>query len=99
VSLDIREQSPLWAVEVKWSDHAHKTPSDLENCVEFVNKNPKIAQPILVTSQTITDRNFFYKGVRFMFQPASVYAYELGANLLQDIDHQVVGERRSPHSI
>ncbi len=85
VHLSRLEQSPLWMVEVKWSDHAYSTPSDLENCIYFVNKHPNIHQPIKVTSQTITDQNFVYKGVRFEFHPASLYAYSLGANLLRDM--------------
>jgi uncharacterized protein len=84
VNLDRANQSPLWAVEVKWSDRPYKSRAELENCVDFVKKNPEISQPIMITSRTIADKNVFYKGVSFIFQPASLYAYELGANLLRD---------------
>jgi uncharacterized protein len=83
VHLDVAHQSPAWIVEVKWSDRPHDSPAELDNCLEFVKKNPGVSQPILVTSKTIRDRDFLYQGVRFHFEPASLYAYVLGANRLQ----------------
>jgi uncharacterized protein len=90
VHLDRIHQSPSWAVEVKWSDLPYKSRDKLNNCVEFVAKNPKIDQPILVTSKTISDKNVVYKDVKFKFLPASLYAYTLGANLLRQIDGRIV---------
>lgn len=86
VHLNGVDQTPSWAVEVKWSDRAHKARAELDNCVELVSRNPKIAQPILVTSRTITDATVEYKGVRFSFRPASMYTYMLGANILRQIN-------------
>ncbi len=86
VHLDIAQQSPSWIVEVKWSDRPYKVDSELDNCVEFVSKHPRISQPLLVTSRTIEDKNVQYRGVRFSFQPSSLYAYLLGANILRQID-------------
>jgi hypothetical protein len=85
VHSDKVNQLPSWIVEVKWSDRPYRSHSELDNCVEFVEKNPKTSQPILVTSRTITDNNVEYKGVKFEFRPASFYAYLLGANLLRSI--------------
>jgi uncharacterized protein len=84
VHLNKVDQLPSWIVEVKWSDRPYRTVSELDNCVEFVNKHPNISQPILVTSQTISEANFQYKGVEFQFCPSSLYAYLLGANILSD---------------
>jgi hypothetical protein len=42
----------------------------------------------MITSRTITDENFMYKGVNFEFEPASLYAYYLGANLLRRINEK-----------
>ncbi|MEA5479419.1 ATP-binding protein [Pseudanabaena galeata UHCC 0370] len=84
VHLDNVNQLPSWIVEVKWSDRPYRTLAELDNCVEFVNKHPNISQPILVTSQTISDRGIQYKGVGFEFCPSSLYAYILGANILSD---------------
>lgn len=86
VSLNAAHQSPSWLVEVKWSDRPHSSPSELDNCIEFAKKNPSISQPILITSKTIRDHDFLYKDVKFHFEPASLYAYVLGINLLRNID-------------
>ncbi len=85
VSLDSVEQKPNWAVEVKWSDRPYKARAELDNCVEFVAKNPNIEQPMLITSRTIADSNVIYKSVHFEFFPASLYAYILGTNLLSRV--------------
>jgi predicted AAA+ superfamily ATPase len=84
VHLDKVNQLPSWIVEVKWSDRPYRTLAELDNCVEFVNKHPNISQPILITSQTISDKDIQYKGVEFKFCPSSLYAYILGANTLSD---------------
>ena len=84
VHLDKVNQLPSWIVEVKWSDRPYRSLSELDNCVEFANKHPNISQPILITSQTVSDRGIQYKGVEFEFCPSSLYAYILGANILSD---------------
>ncbi len=86
VCLASAEQKPIWAVEVKWSDRPFKSRGELDNCVDFVNKNPKIAQPFLVTSRTIAAKHVNYKGVTFEFRPSSVYAYTLGSNILRHME-------------
>lgn len=86
VYLASAEQKPMWAVEVKWSDRPFKSRGELDNCVEFVQKNPNITQPILITSRTIAAHNVVYSGVEFNFQPSSVYAYTLGSNLLRHLE-------------
>ncbi|MEB3226801.1 MAG: ATP-binding protein [Synechocystis sp.] len=78
VHLDPARQCPAWMVEVKWSDRPYVFPSELDNCVEFVNNNPDIHQPILVTTKTLTIKDFSYKDIAFEFRPASLYAYHLG---------------------
>jgi predicted AAA+ superfamily ATPase len=95
VHLDNISQLPSWIVEVKWSDRPYRILAELDNCVEFVNKHPNISQPILITSQTISDKDIQYKGVEFKFRPSSLYAYLLGANLLKYIDNKLVRRRVS----
>lgn len=85
VSLTLAEQLPHWAVEVKWTDNPTKTHRELDSCVEFAQNNPSLMQPILVTSKTVTNPGISYKGVQFRFQPASLYAYTLGVNLLRRV--------------
>ena len=85
VHLHDADQKPIWAVEVKWSDRPYKSRGELDNCVDFVERNPQINQPFLVTSRTISDDHVLYKNVRFEFSPASLYAYVLGANILDSV--------------
>ena len=95
VHLDRVDQSPSWIVEVKWSDRPERSHSELDNCIEFVRKNPNISQPIKVTSRTVEKEDVLYKGVQFEFEPASLYAYELGANLLRHMDEKVQRKQAS----
>lgn len=90
VYLDDVGQRPDWAVEVKWSDRPYTIHSELDNCVEFVANHPALEQPILVTSRTIDDGGVEYRGVKFQFLPASVYAYMLGISILKQ-DGATVG--------
>jgi uncharacterized protein len=99
VHLNGAQQTPSWAVEVKWSDRPYKSRSELDNCVELVTRNPTIGQPILVTSRTIADTEVVYKGVRFNFRPASLYAYMLGANLLRQIGVKPRSRRPTPAKV
>lgn len=85
VCLHGAEQKPLWATEIKWSDRPYRIKRELDNCIEFTQKNTTIKQPILVTSRTIYDPEFTYKGVCFYFRPASLHAYMLGTNILRNI--------------
>ena len=93
VHLDRADQSPSWIVEIKWSDRPERSHSELDNCIEFVRKNPNISQPIKVTSRTIERKDFLYREVQFEFEPASLYAYELGANLLHHMNEKVQRKR------
>ena len=93
VHLDASSQTPTWAVEVKWSDRPYKARSELDNCVEFTSRNPSMKPRIRITSKTIADETVQYKGVNFVFQPASVYAYTLGANLLRNMAQKSVAKK------
>jgi uncharacterized protein len=95
VSLGSFDQQPSWAVEVKWSDRPHKVHKELDNCIEFVQRNPGIKQPLLITSKTISDDAVLYKGVSFKFAPASLYAYTLGANILKYVNGPSAFTRRA----
>lgn len=82
VSLLDSTQAPIWAVEVKWSDRPVKNSDQLRHCAEFARTHPKLRQPVLVTTRTMTGEHQ-YKGCKFEFRPSSVYAYTLGANILK----------------
>lgn len=93
VHLNGSSQTPTWAVEVKWSDRPYKARAELDNCVEFTIRNPKIVQPLLITSKTVADESVKYKGVAFVFRPASLYAYMLGAKQVRAIVKKPVLKR------
>ncbi|CAM2157172.1 ATP-binding protein [Pararobbsia alpina] len=82
VSLDGARQSPTWMVEVKWSDRPYQDRSLLRNCVEFARMHPEMHRPLFVTTKTIS-ATATYQDIAFRFQPSSLYAYTLGANILQ----------------
>lgn len=82
VSLENTNQKPIWAVEVKWSDRPFRYHEELENCVSFVEHNPQIEQPILITSRTIFNIDINYRNIKFEFVPASLYAYIISTNIL-----------------
>ncbi|MFY9260892.1 MAG: ATP-binding protein [Gallionella sp.] len=82
VYLSNLEQKPEWAVEIKWSDRPYTTHAELDNGVEFSQKNPSLKQPIFIASRTINGM-VKHKGVDFLFLPSSLYAYTLGANILK----------------
>ncbi len=86
IHLNYADQKPAWAVEVKWSDRPYTARGELDNCVDFVKRNPNIEQPLLITSRTISDNYVIYKAVQFEFSPASLYAYTLGVNILRGVE-------------
>lgn len=81
VSLMKRSLNPDWAVEVKWTDKPFNSPGELNACVEFVERNPDLQQPFLVTTKTATGFRK-YRDVDFCFYPSALYAYVLGTNIL-----------------
>ncbi|WP_176050467.1 ATP-binding protein [Burkholderia sp. BCC1644] len=82
VSLSTSTQKPQWIVEVKWSDRPYDDRSLLRHCVDFAQLHPTLLQgSTLITTKTIT-ADFEYKDMSFRLQPSSLYAYILGANIL-----------------
>jgi len=86
------EQKPNWVVEVKWTDRPYEVHSELNNCVAFATKNGSLYSPILVTTKTISGALDNYMGVSFRFQPSAVYAYTLGANILDGLERRSARE-------
>lgn len=83
VSLNSSTQLPNWAVEVKWSDRPVTDTSLLRHCVEFAGIHPKLKQPMLCTTRTLS-AEISYQDVLFQFKPSSLYAYTLGVNILSN---------------
>lgn len=85
VNLSSSKQTPVWAVEVKWSDRPYTAKGELDNVVEFVRQHASLKGHVLVTSRTVSDTDVPYKGINVTFRPSSVYAYMLGSNLLNNL--------------
>ncbi|MEZ4697332.1 MAG: ATP-binding protein [Rhodothermales bacterium] len=85
VHLDRISQKPTWIVEVKWSDQPATKTQLLDNCVRFASRFPKLRQPILMTTKSVSSI-IDYHNTRFRFRPSSEYAYALGANILNSLD-------------
>jgi predicted AAA+ superfamily ATPase len=98
VHLNSATQSPTWAVEVKWSDRPVTDTSLLRHCVEFAKTHPKLQQPILCTTRTYLGTGSC-QDVLFKFQPSSLYAYTLGANLLNHKNLPLVDNSESIDSM
>lgn len=80
VGLHVATQKPVWAVEIKWSNHYYEHPGDLRSLLDFLNNND--LQDAVVTS--ISKSGNRQQGeVRLLFIPAAIYAYMVGQNTLE----------------
>ncbi|HKW74415.1 MAG TPA: ATP-binding protein [Terriglobales bacterium] len=96
VQVSEKEQRPDWAVEVKWSDRFCEHPEELKSLVAFCRAN-KVKDP-LVTSMTKTCTHTI-DDVRIQFEPASLYCYTVGHNLIHNRAKQLkiaTSEQNSP---
>ncbi|MES2997373.1 MAG: ATP-binding protein [Verrucomicrobiota bacterium] len=83
VSLDPRTQKPRWCVEVKWSDRPAKDMKQIKHLVTFAKEHRLDAHgSTLITTKTVTDSKVV-DGIKIDYIPTSLYAYQLGKNLLQ----------------
>jgi predicted AAA+ superfamily ATPase len=73
------KQKAEWAVEVKWSDHHCEHHDDLRSLVSFCLENG--LKDTLVTAKTRT-LTCNVGGVKVLFEPASLYCYTVGYNLI-----------------
>lgn len=69
-----------WAVEAKWSDKYFNHPSELKSLLSFCHAQNLTEAKI--TTKTCSGRCTI-SSVTFIFQPASVYCYILGYNIIQ----------------
>lgn len=71
-----------WFVEIKWTDRPYNHNQELNNCIEFKEKNTNKINykgPIIITSKTILDK-IQYRNSDFRFIPSSLYAYIISFN-------------------
>ncbi len=79
VSLDVKRQKPLWAVEVKWSNRYFEKPNELKSLLTFLEDN-NLASAMITTIDK--EGSSTINGYKLNFVPAAVYAYTVGANTL-----------------
>ena len=79
VSIHPEKQKAAWAVEVKWSDRFCERPGELKNVINFCRSNDLTR--VFVTSRTKTVSCEVH-GVSIQFQPASLYCYTVGFNII-----------------
>jgi predicted AAA+ superfamily ATPase len=80
VGLDLSRQKPAWAVEVKWSNrYVHET-RELKSLLSFCRTN-KLSSALVTTIDK--EAQFEVDGVELTFIPASLYAYVVGLNTIE----------------
>lgn len=84
VYVDTVSQKPEWVVEVKWSDLPYNDKRKIDGLLQFIQLNPSSHEPWnipLVTTKSI-DTQKVINDTLIRYMPSSVYAYKLGANIL-----------------
>ena len=80
VHLD-RGQTPLWCVEVKWSDRVVRHTEELTTLADFSKRHPDAK--VRVTTRTAERNDVPWPGRgRLNFEPTSLYCYTVGYNLV-----------------
>jgi uncharacterized protein len=74
------KQKPEWCIEIKWSNRFAKNPKELKNGKSFCKKHS--IKDFLVTTIDIT-KSVLHEGVNYLFEPASLYCYTVGRNLIE----------------
>jgi len=80
VDVSKKQQKADWAVEVKWSDRYFNRPEELKSLLSFCSSSN--VEVCLVTTRSQSG-NRIIKGIPVIFEPASIYCYELGYNIIR----------------
>ena len=80
VGMNVAQQKPLWAVEIKWTDRYTEHPEELSSLLYFMPQT-SLTQA-LVTSKTITIRHEMNAGI-LQFIPVACYAFIVGENTIR----------------
>ena len=79
VQLDEKTQSPIWAVEIKWSNQFYDHPGDLKALIQFLrDNNLKAAMITTIDKEGVK----MVDDIKLQFVPSAVYAYAVGINTL-----------------
>ena len=80
VGLDEKKLKPIWALEIKWSNRFYEEPGELKSLLQFCENN-KLNSALITTIDIEGVRE--QKGIQLNFVPASIYAYVVGNNTLE----------------
>lgn len=80
VGLDEKKLKPQWALEIKWSNRFYEEPGELKSLLQFCENN-KLNSALITTIDIEGIRE--QKGIQLNFVPASIYAYVVGNNTLE----------------
>lgn len=80
VGLDDKKLKPQWALEIKWSNRFYNEPGELKSLLQFCENN-KLNSAIVTTIDQEGIRE--QKEIELNFIPASIYAYVVGNNTLE----------------
>ncbi len=81
VGLSPKNSKPIWAVEIKWSNRAFEDVKELKNLISFCEKN-NLQYCYVTTLDQWGQREI--NGVSINYVPASVYAFNVGYNTIQN---------------
>lgn len=73
------QNAPLWAVEAKWTDRYCERPKELESLIQFCLAN-EVRDPLVTSKTKATYCDV--QGISVQFEPASLYCYMVGYNLI-----------------
>ena len=79
VGLKLKEQTPLWAGEIKWSNKAFDNFGSIKNLISFCQKN-NLASAIVTTFDIFDFKQI--DGIDVTYIPCSLYAYNVGHNTI-----------------
>lgn len=80
VILNETDYTPIWALEIKWSNRFYEHPNELKSLIQFVKDN----EVDIPTVTTIDKSGIVKVGVHEIeFVPASIYAYTVGRDLIE----------------
>lgn len=80
VCLNKTDLSPLWVVEVKWSDRYHDHPEELKGTIDFCLRN-NISELMLTTKKINGVKKYMNTSIKYVM--SALYAYQLGYNILK----------------
>lgn len=80
VGLDEKKLKPQWALEIKWSNRFYEEPGELKSLLHFCENN-KLNSALITTIDIEGIKE--QRGVQLNFVPASIYAYVVGNNTLE----------------